>query len=85
MKIGRSSGQGGERLGVVVSEGGTQKVLDLGAAAKAQGKARVAATMNGFIDGGKAQLGHVCAYFGTFQRRVQLVGLKPLVYEALSY
>jgi 2-keto-4-pentenoate hydratase/2-oxohepta-3-ene-1,7-dioic acid hydratase in catechol pathway len=56
MKIGRYSGQGGERLGVVVSEGGTQKVLDLGAAAKAQGKARVAATMNGFIDGGKAQL-----------------------------
>lgn len=56
MKIGRYSGSGGEFLGVVIDQGGRQKVLDLGTAAKAHGKAVVAATMNAFIDGGRAQL-----------------------------
>lgn len=56
MKIGRYSGSGGEFLGVVIDQGGRQKVLDLGTAAKAHGKAAVAATMNTFIDGGRAQL-----------------------------
>lgn len=56
MKIGRYSGPGGEVLGVVIYQGGRQKVLDLGTAAKAHGKAALAATMNAFIDGGRAQL-----------------------------
>ena len=56
MKIGRYSTAGGERLGVVVVDDSKQKVLDLGLAAQAHGKADVATTMNGFIDGGRAQL-----------------------------
>jgi acylpyruvate hydrolase len=56
MKIGRYAGRGGERLGVVLAQGGTQQVLDLAAAVQAHGKAKVAASMNGFVDGGKAQL-----------------------------
>ena len=56
MKIGRYSGSGGEFLGVVIDQGGRQKVLDLGTAAKAHAKTAVAATLNAVIDGGRAQL-----------------------------